>query len=44
MHIYGVIHIKIAEHKTHLNAAELARTRSLSLALSLSLPHSASLP
>lgn len=35
MHIYGVIHIKIAEQKTHLNARALARTHSHSLSLSL---------
>lgn len=37
MHIYGVIHIKIAEHKTHLNAHSLACSSIPSQSLSLSL-------
>lgn len=39
MHIYGVIHIKIVEHKTHLNAPSLSlATAALPPSLSASLP------
>lgn len=39
MHIYGVIHIKIVEHKTHLNAPSLSLAPAdLSHSLSASLP------